>query len=147
MKLQDSLLIRTGMIILASLLVLLFILSALANPVLNYIIKPDIIKSINSSNNVNLQIETLNFSLLQNKVSGYQSSLSIIDSSDSQIDTIKIHTPVIAISGINWFTLITGKGYSFGDVIIEKPQLRLNSYHYSDDNPEENTNDKTDSVS
>jgi hypothetical protein len=114
---------RIILFFLTAVLFLLFLISVLANPVLNWVVKPKIINSVNNES-VNLQIAGIDFSLFQNRIIIYNSVLTINDSANNN----RINIPYISANRINWFTLLFKDGYKFGNVIISEPKIFLKNY-------------------
>ena len=130
-KFWKCIICRIGIIAFTSVIVLIFLLSVLANPVLNWIVKPQILNSINNDK-TDLQIKAIDFSLIQNKITLYNIILKTNDSSQSESYFTIINIPHLSVSGMNWFSFLFKNGDSFGDIVIDKPKIIIQIYNYTD---------------
>ncbi len=139
LKIWNCAVCRIGLILFTIVLILLFLLSALANPILNWIVKPQIVNTVNKNGKANLHIDFLDYSLFQNRLISYKTFLTITDSTQLSKDSINIIVPYFSVSGINWINLLFGSGYSLSDTVTKEPEIRIKSYNYSKNNSQKNT--------
>gem|GEM_PF-6002424 len=116
----------------------MLIASAVINPILNAVVKPQITESLNKNESVQLNIGGIEYSLFQNKLILFNSSLSIKDSLSKE-DNLNIFLPVVSVNGINWLKLM-GEGYSFGDIIVNKPRIKIEQNVNSDSTSSQDDN-------
>ena len=102
---------------------ILFCLAATAiifiNPLLNGIVKPAIIDSLNKDKANTFSIANIHFIPSLNTM--FISNLSFARGDSTNNFVVK--TSCISVEGINWLKLIAGSGYSFTELLIEKPVI------------------------
>ncbi|MDO8549293.1 MAG: hypothetical protein Q7S39_03950 [Ignavibacteria bacterium] len=100
--------------------------------------KPQIINSVNRDGKIDLQIEFLDYSLFQNALTSYKTILTLTDSTGLAKDSTSIIIPYSTINGINWITLLFGSGYTFGNLIIDNPEIRIKNFIYPENQMQKN---------
>jgi len=116
------LIITAGLLFLFFLVVLIF-----ADPILNNLVKDNLVVKANSGYNTTLHIDDMSYHLFSNSVEATGIRLLYKDSSLTGISTYDIIIPSFEISGINWAGVIFGSGLSLRTIIIDRPVLQIKS--------------------
>ena len=102
---------------------LFVIIFSFINPLLNEIVKQKIINSVNKNRNNKLSIEKVHFIPSLNRLFVSNLYFRYINSNDKKSDSVIVKFPLVSIGGINWPKLISGSGYSFTELRLEKPMI------------------------
>ena len=144
-KLWDCTICRIGILIFAAVLSILFLASIFSNPILNWIVKPQIANSINNES-INIKIGGIDYSFFQNKLIGFNSELVLKNCSTTSCDTTQIKIPVITISNFNFISFLFGNGYSFGSISTDNVNITVNEYDKTAIEEENKTHNPSDST-
>jgi hypothetical protein len=121
-KIWECFICRILIYIAGALLGIIVTIFIFINPLLNAIVKPEILDSVNRNNKIALEIEDMHFSPALNSLFIGNLNFSHYDSSDSAKDSIAAASNLISFAGINWVELFSGN-YSFDELIIKEPLI------------------------
>lgn len=144
-RLWDCTICRIGILIVASFLSMLLLASIFSNQLFNWIIKPQIVNSINNET-TNIKIGSIDYSFFQNKLIGFDSELVLKNCCTKSCDTTSIKIPVIAINNFNFISFLFGYGYSISSIYTENVNVTINEYSRTIVNQENETKNLSEST-
>jgi hypothetical protein len=116
------------------------------NPILNFIVKPKLIKNANDKT-YHLNIESLGYSLLTNSLTAENIFYTWNDTSLSSIDSSGVLISEAAASGISLFDLIFNNRLSVLELKLFEPEYKIFSLNESEDNRNKSGKKRNDSLS
>ena len=126
--------------ILLIILAIILLLIILINPILNGIIKPKILRSINEDRKINVSIDYVSYNFFTHNLTFENASIKIKKASSANTDSIII--PYCKFTDLNAFNILIGNGLSFDNLILDKPHIFADLSDSVSEKDSSKTNDK-----